>query len=143
MEIFMDISRRSFLRGSLTVAAIAVIQPTIALADVPTIYGDGIHDDASGLQALIDDQPFRVDGSVVQASRGVIRGGEFAIGKTLNIRHGNILIDHCHFVSLPGFEGAEMIYINQSDGVHCITNCVFNSRHVSAQSSIYNHILFS
>ena len=50
----VEISRRSFFR--LAVGAAAVVAVPIPLGDVariPVLYGDGVHDDAEGLNALI------------------------------------------------------------------------------------------
>lgn len=53
--------RRSFLGGSLALAGSLLVVPVtkvLAANPVPTIWGDGIHDDSPGLQALFDGEPF-------------------------------------------------------------------------------------
>lgn len=133
----MDVSRRSFLRGAMALTAVTIAQPSMVLASVPTIYGDGIHDDHAGLQALIDGKPFRVqnEASAFQASSGIIRGGTFAIGDTLVIRGNGILIDFNRIQSLPGFRGQYMVFV-EKDAVGAITNCYFDARHVKGAAII-------
>jgi hypothetical protein len=78
----MQLSRRSFLGGILSVSAVAVAP----LAHVPRIVGDGIHDDTAGLQAAFDGAPFEADGFVMQrAGRLVISGGMFRTTGPLNL----------------------------------------------------------
>jgi hypothetical protein len=129
----MDVSRRSFLRGALAVTAVAVSQPSLVLASVPTIHGDGIHDDHAGLQALIDGKPFRVAdeaGAAFQASSGIIQSGTFAIGETLRLRGEYIRINQCRFLSLPGFKGDHMVNVERG-AVGAITKCCFDASHVN------------
>jgi hypothetical protein len=56
----VELSRRSLLCGIASVAAVAVI-PSIAVAalapNLPVLYGDGIHDDAPAIQAIVDHKP--------------------------------------------------------------------------------------
>lgn len=86
----MDVSRRSFLGGALTVAAASLV-PVAAFTDpVPVLWGDGEHDDAPALQALIDGKPFEVAGSGFIA-RGFgdsyeLKGGKFLLGQGLHFR---------------------------------------------------------
>jgi hypothetical protein len=101
----MDVSRRSFLRGVLSVAVVATANPSIVLASAPTIYADGIHDDAPGLQAMFDGKPFNVEGNVIAASNGILAGGCFMIGKTLVLSHARrFSITDCHFRAMKGFD---------------------------------------
>lgn len=83
----LDLARRSFLGGALALGgsvALARVMP-----DVPTLWGDGIHDDAPGLQALFDRKPVTImrDEIVVQRA-GIVRveGGRFLLRK-----HGLVL----------------------------------------------------
>src|SRR5687768_14897749 len=79
----IEVTRRSFLRGAL---AISVVPLLPSLAFVPTIYGDGVRDDAPGLQALIDGKPFNVEGEGFTALEGWISGGNFRLERGLIIR---------------------------------------------------------
>lgn len=86
----MDVSRRSFLGGALTIAAASLV-PVVAFTDpVPVLWGDGVHDDAPALQALIDGKPFEVAGSgFIARDFGddyELRGGKFLLGCGLHIR---------------------------------------------------------
>ena len=81
-----DLTRRSFLRGLLTVAAVSIAPATILHADIPRIVGDGIHDDTLGLQAALDGKPFVCEGCVVSNTHSVYIGpGIYRISGTLNI----------------------------------------------------------
>ena len=100
----MNLSRRSFLGGALAVAGAAAL-PSVAWASVPTIHGDGIHDDTAGLQALLDGKPFRVAGNGPMCVRRdgfiFLHNGSFRISDTLVV--GNYPdappahITNCHF----------------------------------------------
>lgn len=83
----VDVTRRFFLGGALAVAAASVL-PTTALAfsPVPVIVGDGIHDDADGLQAMFDGKPFRCETTII-CDKGDFNldGGRFFITKSLRI----------------------------------------------------------
>jgi hypothetical protein len=75
----MDLSRRHFLGGALAVAGASVVTLP-ALADVlrpaiPIIWGDGIHDDAPGLNALCAGEPVDVAEDIARLSQsnGIMR----------------------------------------------------------------------
>ena len=72
----MEIGRRNFLRGALSLVALSVT-PVVALAapDLPRIVGDGIHDDSAGFNAAINGKPFICDGCVVVADGDTVRLG--------------------------------------------------------------------
>lgn len=56
----MELSRRGFLRGLVAVTAAGVVSlPAVAEA-VPQLWGDGVHDDAGGLEALFNGRPVEV-----------------------------------------------------------------------------------
>lgn len=63
----METDRRSFLKGLLTVAAVAVM-PKPALADYPVLHGDGIHDDTAALQTMVNGGKIIIEGSVVDTT---------------------------------------------------------------------------
>jgi hypothetical protein len=103
--MMLDVSRRSFLGGALALTVVAAL-PVKAFATVPTIYGDGVHDDWAGLQAMFDGEPFLVDGEGFEPQRvhgsALLRGGAFKISRTLHLgRNGNVhcVLDHCSLVS--------------------------------------------
>lgn len=63
--------RRTFLRGLLTVAAVSIAPIDALTASVPSIVGDGVHDDTAGIQAAINGRPFSADGLVVRGQSEV------------------------------------------------------------------------
>lgn len=82
-----DLTRRSFLRGALTVAAVSIAPVQAWTPNLPRIVGDGIHDDTLGLQAAFDGKPFLSDGVVVAdgAETLWLRGGIYRLTKGLHI----------------------------------------------------------
>lgn len=95
----MDLSRRSFLRGTVAVASAAVIMNPadfLAARQIPIICGDGVHDDTAGLQALLDGLPvdIRNDCARVMTGNGVrLSRGIFKITRTLVVRREYTTID--------------------------------------------------
>lgn len=105
----MDVSRRSFLGGALMIAAASLVPVAAFTNPVPILWGDGEHDDAPALQALIDGKPFEVAGSGFIA-RGFgdnyeLMGGKFLLGQGLHFRDngrtGSFV--HNHFVASDAF----------------------------------------
>ncbi|WP_404927159.1 hypothetical protein [Mesorhizobium sp. ORM16] len=131
----MDVSRRSFLRGALAIAAVAIAQPTLALASLPTIYGDGVRDDSDGLQALFDGRPFRVDGVVVKAESGAIEGGLFAIRKAVVVRADNISIKDCTFLAMRGFTDPYLMLFEGASSC-CIYRSHFDGRNIQDADAV-------
>lgn len=87
----VDLTRRSFFGGALALVGATVVSAhvPIDLSPVPIIYGDMIHDDTPGLQALFDGKSFRVAGEstalVMRVGSSVHIDGHFSISKTLEI----------------------------------------------------------
>lgn len=126
----VDVSRRWFLGGALGVATAAVLPKGSAYA--ATLYGDGIHDDTKGLQALLDGKPVLVkaEGIVAQQSDGrvVLSCGSFRISDTIYVRAKNE-ITHCSFHATPDFKGSCVIdaqYLSDSNGVVAFNRFVGN-----------------
>jgi hypothetical protein len=73
-------TRRNIIKGFFAGLALAVT-PAWARG-VPTIHGDGVHDDWEGLQAFLDGKPFNAvaKGSIVRHPG--IAGGHFIEGTT-------------------------------------------------------------
>ena len=89
----VDVSRRLFLGGALALAGAAVLAETEALASVPRIVGDGVHDDTAGLQALLNGAPVRIENDVVSVpAEGVIllQAGTYLITNPLLIGRDNV-----------------------------------------------------
>jgi hypothetical protein len=88
-------NRRDFLK-TMAGAAGVVIAPGIvsraaAWVTVPTIYGDGIHDDAPGLQALIDGKEVRSLTKTAWRADNVIfmGGGTYLLKDSLRFKGGD------------------------------------------------------
>lgn len=114
----VDVNRRSFLRGVLTVSALSVVPVAlvkIAAPLLPRIYSDGIHCDSDGLAAALARQPFTCD-----------TGAEWCLkiaDDFLKLQHGNFLVDRpiaigdfqearisdCTIVAAPNFKGEAML----------------------------------
>lgn len=89
----MEVSRRVFLGGAIA-ASCAVALPG-ALTAMPTIYGDGIHDDWEGMDALCNGRPVRMLTDTISVRpNGLIEmiSGDFRLSKTLRIKCGGPLI---------------------------------------------------
>lgn len=81
----MDISRRTFLGGAIAVAG-ALALPKIA--GMPTIYGDDIHDDWEGIDALFNGRPVKMLTEAIRVGPdGLVEmvGGSFRLSKTLDL----------------------------------------------------------
>lgn len=96
----MELSRRSFLRGVLAVAGATVAPALPAIASVPRIVGDGVHDDTAGLQAAFDGKPFVADGMVISdADWLTVHKGAFKVTRPITIRRSGVEISECSFIS--------------------------------------------
>lgn len=101
----MDISRRFFLGGAISLVAAATFAPSVsAMMNLPTIYGDGVKDDTSGLFALLNNEPctFNKEQIGVDSHSGVIfHRGRFVVNKTIEIPANAILkVENPHFLGL-------------------------------------------
>ena len=85
----MDLSRRFFLGGAISLIAAQTFVPSVsAMSNLPTIYGDGKHDDSDGLGALFRNDPvtFKKEQIGVETHKGVIfHKGHFLVDKTIRI----------------------------------------------------------
>lgn len=102
-----DISRRFFLGGAISLVAATTFAPSIsAMMNLPTIYGDGVRDDTSGLYALLHNEPctFNKEQIGVEKHEGIVfHKGRFIVNKTIEIPAGLILK-----VEAPYFIGMEL-----------------------------------
>lgn len=123
------INRRVFLKGALGLTVVAALP--IALSAVPIIHGDGIQDDWAGLQALFDGEPFRVDhGGAFIARSGQIKGGCFALSRTLNVSANNLRVEECEFIALTDFQGDFLVRITGNS--QSWSRCHFDGRNISS-----------
>jgi hypothetical protein len=103
----VDISRRFFLGGAISLVAATTFAPSIsAMMNMPTIYGDGVRDDTSGLYALLHNEPctFNKEQIGVEKHEGIVfHRGWFVVNKTIEIPAGVILT-----VEAPRFIGTEL-----------------------------------
>lgn len=121
-----DQSRRSFLKGLLTVAAVSVAAPAALLNnDIPRIVGDGLHDDTLGLQAALDGKPFICEGQMVfGGDRVEITGGRFRISKTLTIARPHTIIRDSHFDGRGINDGPVLYWPASSDPSLIVNNYI-------------------
>lgn len=117
-----DISRRSFLRGTLSVVGATAVSQFVG-PSLPVLYGDGVRDDAAALNALFSGKPILVEGSGITAKSGMLSGGRFALSSIMKFRNcdGWVLRD-CYFQAMPGFKGSNIISVDGSN-----SNLLFDS----------------
>jgi hypothetical protein len=127
-------NRRNFLKVTLAagIFASAPVVLTKALERrTPVIYGDGIHDDAEGLQAALDNKPFICSSDRVQIETVgdtlYIRNGYYLIGRTLHINRDNVYIAHCTIVAAEGFRDEKRALHYHGNGCTLSHNFFYNT----------------
>lgn len=118
MTLDTNITRRRFLQGVAALAAVVVL-PKLPLPElgptVPILYGDGVHDDSPGLQALINGEPVdKRDNASRMLPDGTlyISAGTYLIGETVRLRRLNI--QGSYFKRVPNSEGP-FLYVETVD----------------------------
>lgn len=91
------LSRRSFIRGAISLIAVAASSKyTFAK---PRIWGDGVHDDAPGLNAMFAGEDFVTSTDFIRdadvTGSAQINGGEFLLRSPLNLTKGGIIRNCC------------------------------------------------
>lgn len=86
----MTASRRAFLFG-IAGAASLIAAPKLILSQLPTLWGDGEHDDTEALQHLFDGKPIRLPTGDTFKPRFerdpiVLDGGVYRVTETLHMR---------------------------------------------------------
>jgi hypothetical protein len=95
----VGLSRRWFLKGTLAVAATAVIALPPLASPHPIVYGDGIHDDTAALNALFARLPVICEGSLIERAADepvLLEKGVFLISGPLVVQ-GRTIINGCRF----------------------------------------------
>ena len=85
----MNLSRRSFLGGAIALTAAVAITGPLKL--LPRIIGDGVHNDAPGLNALFRGEPVSIENKGVKLlsnSKCEISGGIFNLEETIVVANG-------------------------------------------------------
>jgi hypothetical protein len=94
----VDISRRFFLGGAIALVAVKTFVPSInAMGNMPTIYGDGHHDDSYGLGSLFRNEPviFKTDKIAIEEHKGVIFfGGQYNIERSVGLPANAVIEMH-------------------------------------------------
>ncbi|ANV24462.1 hypothetical protein BA939_11300 [Rhizobium sp. S41] len=110
----------------LTVAAVATVVSPIDLVTqkLPVLYADGINDDTDAVNALVNGKPFVVEGQVVEAKSGVLRGANIMISRPIEVsKPDGCIIADCIIRCMPNFKGEHMLRINiASRGSHIARN---------------------
>jgi hypothetical protein len=100
----MEMSRRFFLGGAITLIAAQTFVPSVELmANIPTIYGDGNRDDSGGLSALFSNEPvtFNKEQIGVESHEGIVfHNGNYAVSRTIVIPdEAKIKIERATFIA--------------------------------------------
>jgi hypothetical protein len=107
----MDLARRSFLGGLISLVAVKQFDVTKAFAsNLPRIYADKKNDDSHGLGALFRNEPciFSKDDIGIESHNGIIiHGGSYVIGNTIHIPNNlNLQIERAFFNGTSLFENS-------------------------------------
>lgn len=129
----MTLDRRTFLRGALVLTAAAAIPASAlkaleAISPLPTLCGDGIHDDTAALNALLAGEPFRTaDGFVGIAQDGTLSQCRFLVSDTLHIRRNNVTISQCYFDYPKGAKIPYLIEVHPGVSDGAIVSNIFSA----------------
>ena len=117
------VDRRTFLRGVLTVVGAQVI-PANAIT-LPILYGDGIHDDAPALTALLNDRPYHCENAKIihqQDTSTQLANGVFLVKTPIKITGNFKTISDCRFIASDDFEGDIIFHMTNVRYVSVIRN---------------------
>lgn len=131
----IDVSRRSFLRGSLTFLAVTTFEPSVsALANIPGLWGDGKNDDTSGIAAILRNEPvvLHSDRVAIESHGGcIVHSGRFLISRTIPVPDdAKIVIEKCEFYG-PDLDASQAFF--SFDGVKAVKQFAGN------RGLIYTH----
>lgn len=109
----MNVSRRLFLGGVLSLSAASTVKTTTA---VPTLWGDLKHDDAPALNALFRGEPIRVmRGKALEGGRPALVGANCLLLSPVSIQAKNAYVGGCNFLAGRGFNGRTLVRV-EADG---------------------------
>lgn len=131
----MLLSRRSFLSGVLTVSACAAVPNLKALAMAPKIIGDGDHDDAPGINALIAGDPVTIVDDCISRKGGRLdfSGGTFLMREPLNITSPGVTIEHGTFIMDMDIDADHVVFVGPNGGDSKILRNYFELRRPARQ----------
>lgn len=121
----MELTRRSFLRGALTVFAAAGLPAIAMTAGLPVLHGDGVTDDTEALNAMFAGKSYIVGGEIIpDGSPAIINGGKFRISNTLVMSFDDIQVSGASF---EGTFPSEAFFLDLKQGYEgYIENCNFS-----------------
>lgn len=97
----VDLTRRWFLGGAISLAAVTVSSAPKIIGNLPQIWADGVHDDTYGIGALLRVEPvvFPKERLTIDDHKGItFHRGLFRISQTLEIPDEcNLTLDHPTF----------------------------------------------
>ena len=112
----MDVSRRKFLFGAgATLAATVVAVPVAEALSVPTLWGDGVHDDTEALQAALDGKPVRIAGESMILTEGRLNGGSYLISAPIVMRRDNFTLAHARLIASKAYKGEHFLTLAGSN----------------------------
>ena len=111
----MEMSRRFFLGGAISLIAAQTFIPSVeAMANIPTIYGDGKRDDSGGLGALFRNEPvtFNKEQIGIESHDGIVfHKGHFAIARTIVVpEEAKIKIEQATFIATRELDFNEVLF---------------------------------
>lgn len=100
----MEIHRRSFLISLLAAPAIVKVSSLDRVRGfiVPTLWGDGIRNDTTALQAMADCLPYFSDGKLIQRAPHEpfrLLNGRYRITDTILVKNSDVLVSESVFSS--------------------------------------------
>lgn len=88
-----ELGRRGFLAAMFGAGAVLVAQPKLLVSRIPILWGDGIHDDTEGLEALFAGRPVKVMSGETFAPGAAphLTGGSYRVTAPLELGNGTVI----------------------------------------------------
>lgn len=131
----MDLNRRQLFRFGAAATLTAAITPAAAALVIPTLWGDGVHDDSDGLEAGLNGKPVHVAGRKLTIVEGHLVGGIYTVSRTLNVGSVHLRIESAKIVAAPRFEGRYLMEVTDMKSVH-LQNCELDARPCGGLASV-------